>query len=81
VVVKDTDRYGRTVGHVFVDGRDVNLEMLQDGMAWHYKRYDKSRAFQQAEQSAQTAKRGLWAEKSPVPPWDWRTSEKERKGE
>jgi len=35
VVVKDIDRYGRTVGHIFVDGRDVNLEMLEAGMAWH----------------------------------------------
>jgi endonuclease YncB( thermonuclease family) len=79
VVVKDTDRYGRRVGHIFVDGRDVNHEMLQDGMAWHYTKYDNGSAFRQAEQSARAAKRGLWASKDAVAPWDWRKGEKDRK--
>jgi endonuclease YncB( thermonuclease family) len=33
------------------------------------------------ERQARAAHRGLWAEKAPLPPWEWRASEKGRKGE
>ncbi len=39
------DRYQRVLGKVLVNGKDVNLEQVEDGMAWHYKKY-------QGEQSA-----------------------------
>jgi endonuclease YncB( thermonuclease family) len=31
------DRYGRTVAMVFVDGRDVGLELIKAGLAWAYE--------------------------------------------
>ena len=37
VVVQDTDRYGRTVGQVYVGGVDVNAEMIRQGAAWAYR--------------------------------------------
>jgi endonuclease YncB( thermonuclease family) len=37
VTTVDTDRYGRTVGRVFVDNMDVNAEMIQRGAAWVYR--------------------------------------------
>ncbi len=43
VIVKTKDRYGRTVGHVLLDKRDMNLEMIEEGMAWHYAHYDHNR--------------------------------------
>ena len=43
VIVKTKDRYGRTVGHVLLDKRDMNLEMLEEGMAWHYAHYDHNK--------------------------------------
>lgn len=70
VIRKTTDRYGRTVGHVLVDGRDVNLQMLEEGMAWHYTKYDKNVRLSRAEGEARAAKRGLWQDRDPVPPWD-----------
>lgn len=43
VDVKDIDRYGRTVGVIWVqDTINVNLELLKAGLAWHYKYFDKS---------------------------------------
>jgi micrococcal nuclease len=72
VICKTTDRYGRTVGHVMVDGRDVNLAMLEAGMAWHYKEYDRNKRLAEAENEARADRRGLWADQEPVPPWDWR---------
>ena len=66
------DRYGRILGTVFVDGRDINLEMLKAGMAWHYKKYDTNPAYAKAETEARTARRGLWQEKNPTPPETFR---------
>jgi endonuclease YncB( thermonuclease family) len=79
VIAKTTDRYGRTVGHILIDGRDVNLEMLEEGMAWHYKKYDKNKRLGEAEESARAAKKGLWQDRDPVPPWDWRKDRKEQR--
>jgi micrococcal nuclease len=78
VVPKTKDKYGRTVGHVMINGRDVNLEMLEEGMAWHYKHYDHNARLARAEEEARAAKKGLWADRDPVPPWEWRASKRMR---
>ena len=72
VTYSKRDRYGRIVGIVFLDGRDVNLEMLKAGLAWHYKKYDSTPAYAQAEATARAAKRGLWAGRAPIPPEQFR---------
>ena len=74
VVPKTKDRYGRTIGHVMLDGRDVNLEMLEEGMAWHYKHYDHNARLARAEEQAKSARLGLWSDASVVPPWEWRAT-------
>ena len=72
VVWSKRDRYQRILGTVFVDGKDANLEMLKAGMAWHYKKYDSNPAYAQAESEARAAKRGLWQEKNPIEPEEFR---------
>jgi micrococcal nuclease len=72
VRVKGKDRYERTLGVVTVDGKNVNLEMVRLGYAWHYLKYSKDLDLAVAEKDARDAKRGLWADRLPVPPWDWR---------
>ena len=73
VIVKDKDRYRRIVGEVFYnDATNLNLEILANGFAWHYKRYDKSEAYSKAEQSAKEKQLGLWQDKNPIAPWDYR---------
>jgi len=79
VIPKTKDKYGRTVGHVMIDGRDVNMEMLEEGMAWHYKHYDHNKRLREAEQSSRAAKKGLWTDGKAVPPWDWRKVHQHRK--
>lgn len=72
------DRYGRSVGVVFVDRQDVNLEQVKRGMAWHYKQYQREQSSQDqvgyaaAELEAKVAKRGLWQDATPQPPWEFR---------
>jgi endonuclease YncB( thermonuclease family) len=73
---KTIDRYGRTIGHVLVDGRDVNLEMLEEGMAWHYKHFDHNARMAAAETTARDTGKGLWSEPQPVAPWEWRQRSK-----
>jgi len=80
VIEKKKDRWGRTVAHVLVEGKDTNLMMLEQGMAWHYTEYSSNTRLQRAEDEARVARKGLWADRDPVPPWDWRKTERERKG-
>ena len=69
----DTDRYGRTVATVKLqDGRELNLELIRAGMAWHYKKYSDNKAYALAEEQARDAGVGLWRDRNPIPPWDYR---------
>ena len=43
------DRYGRTVGVVFVDGLNVNHELVKQGMAWVYRKYTNDKALYELE--------------------------------
>jgi endonuclease YncB( thermonuclease family) len=73
VEIRDHDRYGRTVGAVTLpDGRSLNEELVREGMAWWYKRYSKNRGIGVIEEEARAAKRGLWADAHPTPPWEFR---------
>ena len=72
------DRYGRELGKVLASGKDVNLEQVRAGMAWHYKAYERTqsatdrKAYADAENEAKAVKRGLWVDADPTPPWEWR---------
>ncbi|MCW5595251.1 MAG: thermonuclease family protein [Rhodocyclaceae bacterium] len=76
------DKYGRVIGKVVLDGADVNLMQIKEGLAWHYKKYEKEQSpsdretYASAEQIARTQRRGLWADKAPVPPWEFRRKKK-----
>ena len=52
VVVQDTDRYGRTVGRVYVGSLDVNAEMVKQGAAWVYRQYAKDQSLYRLEEQA-----------------------------
>jgi len=73
---KGLDRYGRTIGIVYLDSLNVNEEMLRSGMAWHFKRYDKNKYWAGLEIEAREKKLGLWFQENPTAPWDWRSSKK-----
>ena len=72
------DRYDRVVAKVTFEGRDIALEMLTLGMAWHYRQFESEQRvadrgrYQEAENRARAARRGLWADAVPVPPWEYR---------
>ncbi|EHL97191.1 nuclease-like protein [Acetobacteraceae bacterium AT-5844] len=68
----DVDRYDRTVGRIYTGPVDVNAEMVRQGMAWVYTRYNRDPELPRLQAEAKAARRGLWREANPVPPWDWR---------
>ena len=72
VVWRERDQYKRILGDVYLGKRYINGEMIKDGFAWHYKKYSWSKALAGFEAKAKEAKRGLWADVSPIPPWDFR---------
>jgi len=66
------DRYRRTIGVVSIDGINFNEKLLEAGLAWHFKKYDKNPAWAKLEETARKNKRGLWVNANPVQPWEWR---------
>ena len=79
---KDRDRYGRTVGEVFLeDGRNLSRELVRAGLAWWYRRYaPKDAELETLERKAREARAGLWADADPVPPWEWRKGKRGKEG-
>ena len=73
VKTETIDRYGRTVGEVFLpNGDNLNKLIVGSGYAWQYKRYSKDPAYADLEAKARDLRLGLWQDKAPIPPWDWR---------
>ena len=74
-----TDKYGRTVGTLLVDGLDANKEQVKLGMAWVYRKYLHDQSLLSIEQTARQSKVGLWADGNPMAPWDYRHGGKQKK--
>lgn len=76
VEVKGLDNNERTLGKVTIGKLELNAEMLEQGWAWHFKRFDQDEKLAKLEADARKGKRGLWADKKPEPPWDYRDRKK-----
>lgn len=57
---------------------DAGLMQIRMGMAWWYRHYAREQSpkdredYEIAEFQAKSQRRGLWGDKNPVPPWEWR---------
>jgi endonuclease YncB( thermonuclease family) len=71
---KKLDKYKRKVGKVILDNQDICLAMIERGMAWHYKDYEKEQSktdsdlYRQAELKARESKLGLWQDSKAIEP-------------
>lgn len=72
VNVANRDLYGREVGSVLVDGIDVNGSMVRWGWAWCYREYKHPKEYETYEDEAREKQRGLWADKRPIRPSEFR---------
>lgn len=78
VVVEPLDKYDREIVKVFIgDSLDVGAEMLKNGLAWHYRRFDSSPEYdlyEQLELTAEANKKGLWSQPDAESPWRYRSN-------
>lgn len=67
------DRNKRLIAEIILPGgRNVNKEMVKNGLAWHFKKFSANKEYAQLEIEARTNKAGLWSEPKPIAPWRWR---------
>ena len=69
---KVIDEYGRTVATLELNGVDINREQVRKGYAWEYSFHHADHAMVALQNEARAARRGLWAEANPQPPWEYR---------
>jgi endonuclease YncB( thermonuclease family) len=75
---KKQDRYERKVGKVIMNNQDICLTMIELGVAWHYKDYEKEQSktdrdlYSQAELKARESRIGLWQDSTPIKPSEFR---------
>ncbi len=76
------DQYGRITGTVRYQGRNINLEQIQDGCAWYYRYFARDLSptlriqYETAESSARKDRVGLWRDAHPMNPYDFRRSKR-----
>jgi len=73
----ETDRYRRVVAWVRVEGKSLNRELVRAGLAWWFRRHAfREHDLRALEMEARQNKVGLWSHPNPIPPWDFRRTEK-----
>jgi len=80
-VVRDKDRYDRSIADVYLDNLYVNRWLVQKGLAWHYVAYSDDADLAATEAEAKAAGRGLWSDPRRVAPWNWRKLSKVERDE
>ena len=74
-----TDRYGRTVAMVLVNGANLSEQIIANGYGWVYRKYctwSFCNDWLRLEKRARDARIGLWKDKNPVAPWEWRKAKR-----
>lgn len=67
-------RWKRVLGTVFLDGVNINREMVALGYAWVYPKYNQDNDLPKIQLEAQRAGLGLWRLQADqrIEPWVWR---------
>ncbi|MFL0096075.1 thermonuclease family protein [Tenacibaculum maritimum] len=79
VEIKSHDRYGRAIGNIFYNNTNLSVELLKNGLAWHYKEYSKNKFYQRLEDNARLNKIGLFIDTNAIRPSVYRKSKKKKK--
>ena len=71
----DIDRYKRQVAMVRQDKLIINSELVKLGYAWVYPKYckkDTCKVWKKYQKKAKKSRKGLWKDKKPTSPWQWK---------
>ena len=66
------DRYKRLIAEVYCNNININKELIKNGLAWHFKKYSSDNDYAKLEIQARKSKVGLWQQRNPIAPWNWR---------
>jgi micrococcal nuclease len=67
------DSYKRLIAEVILeDGQNMNKLLVENGLAWHFKKFSDDNVYEVLEAEARRNGLGIWSEKNPTAPWDWR---------
>jgi endonuclease YncB( thermonuclease family) len=72
IEVSVQDRQTLTMGKLWLDGVDINLEQLRRGMAWLNREQATDPNYHQVEAQARSQRVGLWSQPNAQPPWEYR---------
>lgn len=77
--IVNTDRYGRSVGKIYLGARYINREMVAEGSAWYYPDYaEHEKDLEVSQDLAKKNRAGLWKTDNPQPPWLYRKEMRKR---
>lgn len=76
LITHGRDRWRRVIADVYVNKQYINLKMVENGYAWHFKKYSKDKNLAKAEENAKIKKLGIWKMKNPEAPWNHRKPDK-----
>jgi endonuclease YncB( thermonuclease family) len=83
LIFRGRDDYGRILARVWIGDVDVGLAQVCAGYAWVFDKYiyelpvAEQRTYQACETQARQERRGLWRGSRPMPPWQWRYSNRD----
>lgn len=72
VEILSKDMYGRNIGFIYIEDKNVSEELLRNGLAWHYVKYSNSKKLQLLENYARQKQIGIWSKENPTRPWEFR---------
>ena len=72
VDIRNYDENDRMIGRVAMDGRDLSLSLIEEGLAWYVKEKNSDKQLGKAQKKAKKEKKGLWKQSKPTPPWTFR---------
>ena len=79
VDIRNYDENDRVIGRVAIDGKDLSLSLIEEGLAWYVKEKNSDKELAKAQKKAKKAKKGLWKQSKPTPPWTFRNVQQKLK--
>ena len=72
VEIRNYDEQDRIIGRISLSGKDLSLALIEEGLAWYYKKDSSDKELSKAQKKAKKEKKGLWKQAKPTPPWTYR---------